>query len=236
MLKKRLMTDGYLILRDVIPVELIDEVIQFSTDNEDQYQSDDIDVLYQTKGDDSVKDTIKCFNDKFNTTLQMGIGINTPYAKVHSFLLDLMQEELNLRLTPTYHFGRIHLNESKGMIWHTDRAPCEISVTLPFAYSGPPWPMWLEAHNGKQKVELKVGDILIYKGAEVPHHREPYNNEFAMQHYFHFIDVESEIGSFLNYFGWNKQSLFNDNLPDMIEKNCLPKFDKEIINQYKENQ
>lgn len=222
--RKRFMDNGYLIFRDVIPVELIDEIVDFSVANEDKYITEN----------DELFDEEHRSIGSFINELQIQNGINNPYAKMHAFLLDFMQENLGMRLIPTFHFGRVHLNDTKGMVWHTDRAPCEISVTMPFAYSGPPWSLWLKAKNGKQKVDLKVGDILLYKGCEVPHHREPYNNEYAFQHYFHFVDAESEIGSLFNYYDPTDQSGWVDNMDIMIEKNILPKLTDKVINYYKE--
>jgi len=223
--RSRLSKDGYLIGRDVIPVELIDEVIDFSNKNLDKYVTD-IDPLFGAE--------YKNFDDAYSYSIQAQFGINNPYAKIHSFLLDYIQETINMRLLPTYHYGRIHLDDKSGMQWHTDRASCEVSVTMPIAYSGPPWPVWLQANNGKQKVDLKVGDILIYKGMEIPHHREPYNNDYAFQHYFHFVDVESEVGSLMQYFDPLKQEYWKDNITGVIERDDLPIITEEDKKYYKE--
>ena len=222
--RKRLSDNGYVIFRDVIPVELIDEIVDFSVANEDKYI---------TENDELFNEEHRSIGSFINE-LQIQNGINNPYAKMHAFLLDFMQENLGIRLIPTFHFGRVHLNDTKGMVWHTDRAPCEISVSLPLAYSGPPWSLWLKAKNGKQKVDLKVGDILLYKGCEVPHHREPYNNEYAFQHYFHFVDAESEIGSLFNYYDPTDQGGWVDNMDVLIERNILPELTDKVINYYKE--
>lgn len=225
--RKRLTDDGYVILRDIIPIELIEDIIDFSNDNIDQYETDEDDHLFKTE--------YKCFNAGFCNKIQTHNGINNPYAKMHSFLLDLMQEMFGLRLIPTFHFGRVHLKDTKGMKWHVDRLACEVSVTMPFAYSGPPWPVWLKAKNGKQKVDLKVGDILVYKGCEIPHHREPYNNDYAFQHYFHYIDVESEIGSFAQYFDTSNQSYWPGNIDRLILDNNLPNIREKEKEFFKEN-
>lgn len=223
--KKRFMDDGYLIFRDIIPVELIDEIVDFSNKNKKQYIVEE---------DRMFKQEIICFNEPYQLKLQTQNGINNPYAKMHSFLLDFMQENLGMRLIPTYHFGRIHLNDSKGMIWHTDRVPCEVSVTLPIAYSGPPWPIWLQANNGKQKVDLKVGDILLYRGCEIPHHREPYGEEYAFNHYFHFVDAESEVGSLFNYYDPLEHGEWEADMNVLVQKNRLPELTEKVIASYKE--
>ena len=223
--KKQFMDNGYYICRDIIPVSLIDEVVNWSVENEDNYITE-TDKLFDTE--------YKILDWGF-TEHRTSSNINNPYIKVQNFLLDYVQELMNMRLIPTYTCGRIHLNDKRGMKWHSDRAPCEISVTMPFAYSGSPWPIWLKANNGKQAVKLKVGDVLLYKGCEIEHHREPHNEEYAFQHYFHFVDVESEVGSLLQYYDQRRSSLWPANLDGMIYRNELPQITESIKNYYKEN-
>jgi hypothetical protein len=59
---------------------------------------------------------------------------------------------------------------------HTDRAQCEISVTLCLDFSPEPelatsWPIRLDTPEGPVKVYQALGDGLVYRGTRVPHYR-----------------------------------------------------------------
>ena len=115
-------------------------------------------------------------------------------------LLPLVQEKSGLKLTPNYSYARIY---KKGDILkrHKDRFSCEISVTLNLG--GDSWPIYLEPSGKKNlkgvKVNLKPGDMLLYKGNLLEHWREPFKGEQCCQVFLHYNNVKTK-GSADNLF------------------------------------
>ena len=108
-------------------------------------------------------------------------------------LLPLMEKNTGLKLNPNYSYARIY---KKGDILkrHKDRFSCEISTTLNLG--GCPWPIYLEP-SGKErlkgiKVDLKSGDMLVYKGNELEHWREEFNGENCAQVFLHYNNIKTK--------------------------------------------
>ena len=102
-------------------------------------------------------------------------------------LVPRMQKETSLKLVPTYSYARIYKN-GDILKRHKDRFSCEISTTLNLG--GDPWPIFLEP-SGKTdmagiKVDLKPGDMLIYKGCDLEHWREPFIGQNCGQVFLHY--------------------------------------------------
>ena len=122
-----------------------------------------------------------------------------------------MEKHTGLKLIPTYSYARIY---KKGDVLHRhkDRFSCEISTTLNLG--GDPWSIFLSpqenvgipdgkkitsASNAKGiKVDLKPGDMLIYKGMELEHWREPFEGEDCIQVFLHYNNKskEAELNQF----------------------------------------
>ena len=112
----------------------------------------------------------------------------------------IMEKQTGLKLIPTYSYARIY---KKGDILkrHKDRFSCEVSTTLNLG--GDPWPIYLEP-SGKEglkgvKVDLKPGDMLVYKGSELEHWRESFEGEDCAQVFLHYNN-EATKGSNDNIF------------------------------------
>ena len=117
----------------------------------------------------------------------------------------VMEKHTGLKLTPTYSYVRIY---KKGDILtrHKDRFSCEISTTLNLG--GDKWSIYLSPHenvgipNGKKitvtsnakgiKVDLKAGDMLVYKGMELEHWREVFEGEDCIQVFLHYNQVSKK--------------------------------------------
>lgn len=104
----------------------------------------------------------------------------------------VMEENTGLELYPTYSFYRVY-RKGDELTPHTDRPSCEISCTLCFNYSYDKseftWPIFMDGH----KVELEPGDMVIYRGCDLSHWREPFNtkddNAWHVQGFFHYVDA-----------------------------------------------
>ena len=103
------------------------------------------------------------------------------------FVKPKMEKATKLKLYETYAYARLY---KKGDVLerHKDRKSCEVSATLNLG--GDKWPIFLEP-SGKNnqkgvKINLNVGDMLMYKGCELEHWREPFDGEMCVQVFLHY--------------------------------------------------
>jgi hypothetical protein len=116
------------------------------------------------------------------------------------YMIPIMKAKTGLELIPTYTYTRLY---EKGNILrrHKDRPSCEISTTLHLG--GDEWPIFLDPTGGDFvinedaqtikpgapkgiRVDLKVGDMLIYSGCELEHWREPFQGTVCSQVFLHY--------------------------------------------------
>jgi len=118
------------------------------------------------------------------------------------FMIPIMKAKTGMELLPTYSYTRLY---EKGNILHRhkDRPSCEISTTLHLG--GDEWPIYMDptgADNilsGGQtttivkpgapkgtRIDLKVGDMLIYSGCDLEHWREPFEGNVCSQVFLHY--------------------------------------------------
>ena len=118
------------------------------------------------------------------------------------YMRPIMKAKTGMDLVPTYSYTRLY---EKGNILyrHKDRPSCEISTTL--CLGGDPWPIFLDptgADNilsGREtttivkpgapkgvRIDLKVGDMLIYSGCDLEHWREPFEGTVCSQVFLHY--------------------------------------------------
>ncbi|MDX1563198.1 MAG: SEC-C domain-containing protein [Gammaproteobacteria bacterium] len=92
-----------------------------------------------------------------------------------------------LELLPTYSYSRIY---SKGGILdrHIDRPSCEVSGTL-LIDSDAEWPIYLEVDGQAREVLLAPGDLMIYRGCDLPHWRDSCPCEFSAHVFLHFVEA-----------------------------------------------
>ena len=119
------------------------------------------------------------------------------------FMIPIMKQRTGLDLIPTYSYTRLY---EKGNILHRhkDRPSCEVSTTLHLG--GDEWPIFLDPSGanfvvyGKEetdrlvkpdspkgiRVDLKIGDMLIYAGCDLEHWREPFQGNVCSQVFLHY--------------------------------------------------
>ena len=116
------------------------------------------------------------------------------------YMRPIMKEKTGMDLVPTYSYTRLY---EKGNILrrHKDRPSCEISTTLHLG--GDEWPIFLDPTGGDfvinedaqtikpgapkgVRVDLKVGDMLIYSGCDLEHWREPFEGTVCSQVFLHY--------------------------------------------------
>ena len=114
-----------------------------------------------------------------------------------------MEKATGLKLYPAYTYARIY-KEGDVLERHKDRFSCEISTTMNLG--GNDWPIYLspnenvgipEDRGGKKgitmsskakgiKVDLKPGDMLVYRGCELEHWREKFKGKECVQVFLHY--------------------------------------------------
>ena len=104
-----------------------------------------------------------------------------------------MEKVTGLKLYPAYSYARIY-KPGDELKRHKDRFSCEISTTMNLG--GDPWPIYLEpsGETGKKgvKVDLKQGDMLVYRGCELEHWREKFKGKECVQVFLHYNDVKTK--------------------------------------------
>lgn len=97
--------------------------------------------------------------------------------------LPLVEKESGLKLFKTYSYWRYY-GFNSFLEMHSDRPACEISVTACINKTDN-WPLII---NNK-KIELNIGDGLLYLGAEDLHGRPgSFKGDGMAQVFFHYVD------------------------------------------------
>jgi len=106
----------------------------------------------------------------------------------------IMEKETGLKLFPTYGFTRFYTYNS-DLEKHKDRPSCEISCTMNLG--GEMWPIFLDG----QEILLNPGDMLIYKGHETEHWREPFTGNNCAQVFLHYNEKNGKFNDTNKYDG-----------------------------------
>ena len=158
-------------------------------------------------------------------------------------LLPRFEIASGFKLLPTYSYARLYA-PGEELLKHTDRPACEISATITLGFKGNSWPIYIDGN----KVDMKVGDAVLYRGQEVEHWREKYEEgEWQAQVFLHYVDAN---GPHKNEKYDRRESLckaitrdshslileypnfIDDDFVDYITTSCLPFINKSKINTY----
>ena len=117
-------------------------------------------------------------------------------------MLDILLEDVRptiekatgLNLIPTYSYARKYVpgDELKP---HTDREACEISATITLGFDGDVWPIHVstddKVENDIGEILIDVGSMVVYRGMEINHWREPYTQgKWQCQVFLHYVDAD----------------------------------------------
>lgn len=108
----------------------------------------------------------------------------------------VVERAIGLELLPCYSYLRIY---GKGAILqkHTDRPSCEISTSLTLGFKAEAlWPLCAESQGEDRAMELAPGDMLAYRGADLPHWRPVFEGEYWVQTFLHYVDAHGEYTDF----------------------------------------
>jgi hypothetical protein len=116
----------------------------------------------------------------------------------------IVEHASGLSLYPTYSYGRVYVQGNDLKI-HKDRPACEISATLCLGSDvsnvtselGYGWPIFM----GGESVDCHPGDLIVYKGPEVDHWREPFKGITQAQVFLHYVNTQNPDAEKLKYDG-----------------------------------
>ena len=114
----------------------------------------------------------------------------------------VMEKETKIKLTETYSYARIY-KKGDELHRHKDRSSCEISTTMHLG--GDEWSIFLEPSGERDKkgieITLERGDMLMYRGCDLEHWREPFEGENCGQVFLHYNDASNPKAKFNKFDG-----------------------------------
>jgi len=206
----KLMKEGYVVLRNFIPKDIIDMTLdswkRMELDPEmSKHLELEEDIITQ-----SPEDTLRKSNGMYNSPF--GVAL-------HRWLWENLKHVIDIDLQETYSYTRKY-HRGAYLKAHADRPSCELSATICLDYNtddNSPWTIWVdntsdyinrpseifeetqgipinERKTAKQ-IKLEVGDVLMYQGPNVAHWRERLLGEESYHIFCHFYDRNSSIGT-----------------------------------------
>jgi hypothetical protein len=108
-------------------------------------------------------------------------------------LVPYFEEKLGLKLYPTYSYARLYNTKGEELKVHRDRPACEISATITLGFDGDVWSIYMGDHEDKTnctKIDMDIGDAILYRGMDKWHWREPYfEGKWQAQVFLHYVDA-----------------------------------------------
>ncbi len=126
------------------------------------------------------------------------VAHNHPIANAfHGQLNERISQLVGKRTKPSYSFVSIYV-AGGDLKWHTDRPPCEYTVTLLLDYAPldaegrSRWALEVTGRDGViHDLHQRVGDALIFKGRELSHCRDVLQaGHRSASVLFHFVDED----------------------------------------------
>ena len=183
-IEKNFETDNYSVVRNVINSELANFLYEYLL-----LKRKVVDKLFFDKVISPFSSHLGVFSDPQCPGVYSCYG-DIPLEKLLKDLKPIMEKTTNLELVENYSYCRIY---SYGSVLHrhVDRPSCKISSTLNLG--GDLWTIYLDPTGKKEKegvaVELRPGDMLVYKGDKLEHWRYPFTGTTCGQVFFHYNDV-----------------------------------------------
>jgi hypothetical protein len=142
--------------------------------------------------------------------VSFSINFNPTCDALLKTLTPLIEQTVDKKLFPTYSFARIYYKGSY-LHKHIDRPSCEYSITVCLDNNPRPWAIFMDG----EEVILERGDIVVYKGCDVIHWREPldYDTEVT-QVFLHYVDQNGPYSEWK----YDKRSMLGEP-PNVNEQN-----------------
>jgi hypothetical protein len=124
---------------------------------------------------------------------------HAPFESLMVLLQPTVEFYTDLQLHPCYAYGRI-MWSGAFMEANKYRYSCEISCTICIDSDNKnDYPIYIEDYQGNiNEIIQKPGDVLIYKGTELTHHRNVYKGQEQIQVLLHYVDSQGPHASHKN--------------------------------------
>ena len=107
-----------------------------------------------------------------------------------------LSEVIGYKLSPTYTYTRLY-GKGDELEIHRDRPSCELSATLalgipnetvinPICFSTK------EDRSDAIEILLEPGDLCLYRGCDLYHWRPPFEQDWYLQAFLHYVNAEGE--------------------------------------------
>lgn len=116
-------------------------------------------------------------------------------------LLPTIENITGLSLLPTYSYYRIY-KPGDYLKKHKDRKSCEISLTINLGFNyvnvddGYTWDIFVN----EKSFQTMPGDMIVYRGIELEHYREPMKGESGSWHvqaFLHYVDANGPCKDYI---------------------------------------
>jgi predicted 2-oxoglutarate/Fe(II)-dependent dioxygenase YbiX len=145
-------------------------------------------------------------------------------------LLPHFEQACGKRLYPTYSYARLY-KPGEELKKHTDRPACEISATITLGFEGDVWSIYMAGN----KVDMQVGDAVLYRGMEVEHWREKYTEgQWQAQVFLHYVDADGPHAD-QKYDGRSSLGISKTDIPVQTHLTDCAVFEKHISNDFCDN-
>ena len=218
--KEHFDTHGFVVIKDFLKSDISSLAYDYAKimvnrqDLKHRFAQNAVDISWDGSwGDGQVPSSYYCYSDPLMESI---LNLST----------ESISKYVGRDLFPTYSYWRFYQNEDR-LERHRDRASCEVSVTICLGYdvsnldktehSDYNWPMWVESQAvgvGEYSGGLNPGDIIIYKGCEIDHWREPF---LGLNHAQVFLHYNDKNGPYKNLYD-GRPSLGVPNLDILKEK------------------
>jgi hypothetical protein len=103
---------------------------------------------------------------------------------------------LEASLLPTHSYARLY-RHGEELTPHQDRPACEVVLSLTLGRSpDQSWPLYLRGAGEAERIDLRVGDGVVYPGSAWEHWRPVYAGDWQAQLTLHYVRAK---GPFANW-------------------------------------
>jgi len=150
------------------------------------------------------------------------------FDKLLEDLLPHFEKACGKRLYPTYSYARLY-KPGEELKKHTDRPACEISATVTLGFEGDVWSIYMAGN----KVDMQVGDAVLYRGMDVEHWREKYTEgQWQAQVFLHYVDADGPYAD-QKYDGRTTLGISKTTVPRLLTDCAV--FENHITDSFCEN-
>jgi len=157
--------------------------------------------------------------------LSEAIHGSVTFDKLLEDLLPHFEKASGLKLFPTYSYARLYNTQDEELKVHRDRPACEISASITLGFEGNVWSIYMgdnEDKSNSTKIDMEVGDAVLYRGCDKWHWRDPYKEgKWQAQVFLHYVDQNGPHAEWK----YDKRESLGLSKTDGEQKNQIQAFD-----------